>query len=43
MSELMIPIPFKELMNWLTTEYDREGSVFEIGRAACRERELMPV
>ena len=32
MSELMIPIPFRELMNWLTAEYEREGSVFGVHR-----------
>ena len=25
MPELMIPIPFRDLMNWVSTEYDREG------------------
>ena len=30
MSELMIPIPFRELMTWVTTEYQKEGSVFGV-------------
>ena len=30
MSELMIPIPFRELMTWVTTEYQRDGSVFGV-------------
>ena len=30
MSELMIPIPFKQLMNWMTTEYERDASVFGV-------------
>ena len=30
MSELMIPIPFRELMAWVTTEYQRDGSVFGV-------------
>ena len=30
MSELMIPIPFRELMTWITTEYQRDGSVFGV-------------
>ena len=30
MSELMIPIPFKQLMNWITAEHAREGSVFGV-------------
>jgi len=30
MSELMTPIPFRELMNWITTEYQRDGSVFSV-------------
>ena len=32
MSELMIPIPFRELMTWVTTEYQREDSVFGVHR-----------
>ncbi len=30
MSERMIPIPFRDLMNWIVTEYGREGSVFGV-------------
>ena len=30
MSELMTPIPFRELMTWVTTEYGRDGSVFGV-------------
>ncbi|MGN8891063.1 putative selenate reductase subunit YgfK [Dysosmobacter sp. HCP28S3_G4] len=30
MSELMTPIPFRDLMNWITTEYLRDGSVFGV-------------
>ena len=30
MSELMIPIPFRELMTWVTAEYQKEGSVFGV-------------
>ena len=33
MSEKMYPIPFKSLMNWVTTEYAMSGEIFEIGRA----------
>ena len=32
MSELMTPIPFRELMHWITTEYQREGTVFGVHR-----------
>jgi len=32
MSELMTPIPFRELMNWITAEYQRDGSVFGVYR-----------
>ena len=32
MSELMIPIPFKELMTWMTAEYDRDKTVFGVHR-----------
>ena len=30
MSELMTPIPFRELMTWTTTEYRRDGAVFGV-------------
>ena len=30
MSELMTPIPFRELMTWSTTEYRRDGAVFGV-------------
>ena len=43
MSELMIPIPFKELMNWLTTEYDREGSVFGVHRPYVAGEKSLPI
>ena len=32
MSELMTPIPFRELMTWITTEYRRDGAVFGVHR-----------
>ena len=32
MSELMTPIPFRELMTWITTEYQRDGAVFGVHR-----------
>ena len=30
MSELMTPIPFRDLMTWITTEYRRDGAVFGV-------------
>ena len=30
MSEVMTPIPFRELMTWITTEYRRDGAVFGV-------------
>ncbi|MEG1987622.1 MAG: putative selenate reductase subunit YgfK [Oscillibacter sp.] len=32
MSELMTPISFRDLMTWITTEYQRDGSVFGVYR-----------
>ena len=32
MSELMTPIPFRELMTWITTEYQRDSTVFGVHR-----------
>ena len=33
MSELMIPIPFRELMTWVTTEYQRDGTMFGVRKS----------
>ena len=30
MSEKMYPLPFKSLMNWVVTEYAREGEIFGV-------------
>ena len=43
MSELMIPIPFKQLMNWLTTEYERENSVFGVYRPCVAGEKSLPI
>ena len=43
MSELMIPIPFKELMNWVTAEYEREGSVFGVHRPYTGGEKFLPI
>ena len=43
MSELMIPIPFRELMNWITTEYRQEGSVFGVHRPYVAGEKSLPI
>ena len=43
MSELMIPIPFRELMTWITTEYAREGSVFGVHRPYKAGEKKLPI
>ena len=43
MSELMIPIPFKQLMNWITAEYEREGSVFGVHRPYVAGEKSLPI
>ena len=43
MSERMIPIPFRELMNWITTEYDRDGSVFGVHRPYIAGEKNLPI
>ena len=40
MSELMTPIPFWELMTWITTEYQRDGSVFGVRPYRAGEKKL---
>mgnify|MGYP001033883470 CR=1 FL=1 len=43
MSELMIPIPFKKLMAWITAEYAREGSVFGVHRPYTGGEKSLPI
>ena len=43
MSELMIPIPFKQLMNWITAEYKREGSVFGVYSPYIAGEKSLPI
>jgi len=39
----MIPIPFKELMNWAVTEYSREGSIFGVHRPYIAGEKTLPI
>lgn len=43
MSELMIPIPFKDLMNWVVTEHDRDGSVFGVHHPYIAGEKKLPI
>ena len=43
MSELMIPIPFRELMTWITTEYQRDGSVFGVHKPYKAGTKKLPI
>ncbi|MDY3985964.1 putative selenate reductase subunit YgfK [Dysosmobacter sp.] len=43
MSELMTPIPFRELMTWITTEYQRDGSVFGVHRPYKAGTKKLPI
>ena len=43
MSEQMIPIPFRELMTWIVTEYGREGSVFGVPRPYRAGEKRLPI
>ena len=43
MSERMIPIPFRELMTWIVTEYGREGSVFGVPRPYRAGEKHLPI
>ncbi len=43
MSECMIPIPFRELMIWVTTEYQREGSVFGVHKPYKAGTKKLPI
>jgi putative selenate reductase len=43
MSELMTPIPFRDLMNWITAEYRRDGSVFGVRRPYTAGVKKLPI
>ncbi len=43
MSELMTPISFRSLMNWITTEYQRDGSVFGVHHPYRAGEKKLPI
>ncbi len=43
MSEKMVPIPFKSLMNWVVTEYADTGKVFGIHKAYRAAGKSLPI
>ena len=43
MSELMIPIPFRDLMTWITTEYDRDKAEFGVSRGYTAGEKTLPI
>ena len=43
MSELMTPIPFRQLMTWISAEYARDGSVFGVQRPFHPSGKMLPI
>ena len=43
MSELMTPIPFRELMTWVTAEYQRDGTVFGVHKPYRAGVKTLPI
>ena len=43
MSEKMYPIPFKSLMNWIATEYAREGEIFGVHTPYYATGKTLPI
>ena len=43
MSERMYPIPFKSLMNWIVTEYAREGEIFGVHTPYYAAGKTLPI
>lgn len=43
MSERMYPIPFRSLMNWIVTEYAREGEIFGVHKAYRATGKTLPI
>ena len=43
MSEKMYPMPFKSLMNWVTSEYAASGEVFGVRKAYHAAGKSLPI
>ena len=43
MSEKMYPIPFRSLMNWITTEYAQSGEIFGVHEAYHATGKTLPI
>ncbi len=43
MSELMLPIPFKELMTWVSTEFQNKGSIFGVRKPYKSGEKTLPI
>ena len=43
MSEKMYPIPFRSLMNWITTEYAQSGEIFGVHKAYHATGKTLPI
>ena len=43
MSERMYPIPFRSLMNWIVTEYAREGEIFGVHVPYHASGKMLPI
>ena len=43
MSEKMYPVPFKSLMNWIVTEYAREGEIFGVHTPYYAAGKTLPI
>ena len=43
MSEKMYPIPFRSLMNWVVTEYARDGKIFGIHKVYRPSGKSLPI
>ena len=43
MSEKMYPIPFRSLLNWITTEYSRSGQIFGIHKLYRADGKSLPI
>ena len=39
MSDIMRPIPFSKLMNWVMTEHDESGSIFGVRKTLTADKE----
>ena len=43
MSDIMRPMPYKHLLDWVITEYEKSGSIFGVSKILKRNEKHYPI